>query len=43
MVANSSFKVGGSLDGNCAFYVARAADQGRRARPDVGARRLLIS
>ena len=27
MVANSSFKVGGSLDGNCAFYVARAADQ----------------
>ena len=27
MVATSSFKVGGSLDGDNAFYVARAADQ----------------
>ena len=27
MVANSSFKVGGSLDGDNTFYVARAADQ----------------
>jgi hypothetical protein len=27
MAATSSFKVGGSLDGDNGFYVARAADQ----------------